>query len=153
MAVDIVTQPELLPRRPRMLFEGTYDIAPPYGRGYDISSRRTTLRANDAQLSRIRHRHNSTSSSTGSKSSNALSRWRTEMTLHSGCSTQPLRDYVSTWLGWDGGGLPGRTTNISVETLQSKFSPQGASGRIRPQRFERKPWLFRTQPPQYRNRF
>ncbi len=37
MAVDIVTQPELLPGRPRVLFEGTYDIAPPYGRGYDIS--------------------------------------------------------------------------------------------------------------------
>jgi Tol biopolymer transport system component len=37
MVVDIVTQPELRPGRPRVLFEAPYDLAPPFGRNYDVS--------------------------------------------------------------------------------------------------------------------
>ena len=38
MAVEIMTQPEFRPGKPQVLFEGPYDMAPPYGRNYDVTS-------------------------------------------------------------------------------------------------------------------
>jgi Tol biopolymer transport system component len=38
MAVEITTQPEFRPGRPQVLFEGPYEMAPPYGRNYDVAS-------------------------------------------------------------------------------------------------------------------
>jgi hypothetical protein len=38
MVVDVVTQPEFRPGKPRVLFDGPPDALTPYGRNYDVTA-------------------------------------------------------------------------------------------------------------------